>query len=70
MLSQTGLLLGGAGLLLALIAVIIDRLNFPQRKFTPKRVWTYGRGPFRDRTGAHIVEEYEEYDEEYEENEI
>lgn len=56
------MLLGGAGLLLALIAVIIDRLNFPQRKFIPKRVWTYGRGPFRDRTGAHIAEVWEEED--------
>ncbi len=62
MISQTGLLLAGAGLLLAFIAVIIDRLNFPQRKFTPKRVWTYGKGPFRDRTGSHIVEVYEEED--------
>jgi hypothetical protein len=60
MISQTGLLLGSAGLLLALIAVIIDRLNFPQRKFIPKRVWTYGSGPFRDRTGAHIVEIWED----------
>lgn len=60
MISQTGLLLVGAGLLLALIAVIVDRLNFPQRKFVPKRVWTYGAGPFRDRTGAHIVEVWED----------
>ncbi len=60
MISQTGLLLGGAGLMLALIAVVIDRLNFPQRRFQPKRVWTYGHGPFRDRTGAHIVEVYED----------
>ncbi|NNE94582.1 MAG: hypothetical protein HKN24_00970 [Acidimicrobiales bacterium] len=60
MISQTGLLLGGAGLMLALIAVIIDRLNFPQRRFIPKRVWTYGEGPFRDRTGAHIVEIWED----------
>ena len=42
--------------MLALIAVVIDRLNFPQRKFHPKRVWTYGHGPFRDRTGAHIID--------------
>jgi hypothetical protein len=42
-------------LTLAIIALLIDRINFPQRPFRPKRIETEARGPKRDRTGAHIV---------------
>jgi hypothetical protein len=43
-------------LLLASIAVLVDRLNFPQPPFRPKRIQPSDRHPTRDRTGAHIVE--------------
>ena len=47
------LLLGG--LVVAAIAVIIDRLNFPQRAFKPRQVEVgEGHATTRDRTGAHI----------------
>jgi hypothetical protein len=45
-----------AGLLLGLVAVIIDRLNFPQPRFRPRTVVDEGRRRTpRDRTGAHVV---------------
>lgn len=58
MTEQTILLLCAGGLLLGLIAVVIDRINFPQRKFQPKSVQIEPgeRGARRDRTGAHIVD--------------
>ncbi len=58
MTQQTVLLLCAGGLLLGLIAVVIDRLNFPQRKFQAKTVEIEAdeRGSRRDRTGAHIVD--------------
>lgn len=43
-------------LVLGLIAVVLDRINFPQRPFRPKRIQTEAGGPARDRTGAHIVD--------------
>ena len=45
-------------MILGLIAVVIDRLNFPQRKFRPKTVSIEPkeRRAARDRTGAHIVD--------------
>lgn len=45
-------------MILGLIAVVIDRLNFPQRKFRPKTVAIEPkeRHAARDRTGAHIVD--------------
>ena len=56
MSQSTILLLCGGGLILAFIAVIIDRLNFPQRRFVARGTRVDGRaGPTRDRTGAHIV---------------
>ncbi len=55
MTQQTVLILAGAGLILGLIAVVIDRLNFPQPKFRAKGV-RVGEDQARDRTGAHIVE--------------
>lgn len=55
MTQQTVLLLAGAGLILGLIAVVIDRLNFPQPKFRAKGV-RVGDEQRRDRTGAHIVD--------------
>ncbi|MDA3040929.1 MAG: hypothetical protein O3C27_15650 [Actinomycetota bacterium] len=48
-------LLAGA-LLLGLIAVLIDRLNFPQRRFVPKRTALVKGTRHRDRTGAHITD--------------
>lgn len=47
-----------SALVLAAIAVIIDRLNFPQRPFRPKRLQAGHHGPDRDRTGAHIRDVY------------
>lgn len=54
MFSVLALVLGA--LFLSLIAVLIDRINFPQRRFRPKQIRTGKRGAIRDRTGAHIVE--------------
>ena len=45
-----------AAIVLAALAVVIDRINFPQKPFRPKRIETAGRGAARDRTGAHIVD--------------
>lgn len=49
------LCLGGLGL--ALLAIVIDRFNFPQRRFRPKRMPMNAHGSQRDRTGAHVVDE-------------
>lgn len=43
-------------LALAVIAVLVDRVNFPQRRFRPKRIRIAEEGAARDRTGAHIVD--------------
>jgi hypothetical protein len=57
MTQNAVLLLCAGGLLLGLIAVVIDRVNFPQRRFTAKGVRLSRRkGPSRDRTGAHIID--------------
>ncbi len=45
-----------AALIIGFIAVVVDRLNFPQRKFRSKAIELQGRGPHRDRTGAHIID--------------
>ncbi len=48
-------------LVLGLIAVVLDRVNFPQKPFRPKRIKTGdSSGPTRDRTGAHIVDTVDE----------
>lgn len=49
----TWLVLGS--LVLAALAVVLDRVNFPQRPFRPKRIEVGPDGVSRDRTGAHIV---------------
>ena len=49
-------LLIGAAIVLGLIAVLIDRLNFPQKRFRPKAVAVDHKGRARDRTGAHIID--------------
>lgn len=55
--SNTVLALLAGALLLGLIAVLIDRLNFPQRRFVPRRTVVRRRGGRqRDRTGAHITD--------------
>ena len=54
--STTVLFLCVAGLLLAGIAVLVDRLNFPQDGFRPRQIRPSDEFPTRDRTGAHIVE--------------
>lgn len=47
----------GAAIVLGLIAVLIDRVNFPQKRFRPKAVDVDHRGrAARDRTGAHILD--------------
>lgn len=51
------LALGGAGLLLALLAVLIDRLNFPQPRFRARKIRRSRKGPARDRTGAHVIDD-------------
>lgn len=57
MTQNTIYLLCGGGIILGLIAVVIDRLNFPQRRFVAKGVRVNrDRGASRDRTGAHIVD--------------
>lgn len=57
------LLIGGA-IVLGLIAVLIDRVNFPQKRFRPKAVAVDHRGrAARDRTGAHIIDVAEDEDE-------
>ena len=46
-------------LVLSVLAVVLDRVNFPQRPFRPKGLEA-GSRVARDRTGAHIVEELDE----------
>lgn len=56
--TLTWLVLGA--LALSVLAVVLDRVNFPQRPFRPRGL-DVTRGPVaRDRTGAHIVDEIEE----------
>jgi hypothetical protein len=55
--TQALLVLAGIGLLVALVSVLIDRLNFPQPRFRARKVVYDRRGPHRDRTGAHIVDD-------------
>ena len=47
-------------LILGTLAVVLDRVNFPQRPFQAKRIETPQRGSSRDRTGAHILDESED----------
>ena len=49
-------------MLLATLAVVLDRVNFPQKPFRPKRIETGTRGATRDRTGAHILDLDEDED--------
>ena len=49
-------LLCAGALVLSLIAVLVDRLNFPQSRFRPRQIRTSARHPTRDRTGAQIIE--------------
>lgn len=49
-------LLAIAALILAVIAVLVDRLNFPQPRFRPKQIKPSKQNPTRDRTGAHILD--------------
>lgn len=54
-MTQTLVLqLCAAGLILSLAAVLIDRLNFPQRRFRAKSIEVERRYSSRDRTGAHV----------------
>lgn len=54
--SSTVFLLALGSLFLALIAVLVDRLNFPQARFRARQVRPSESSPSRDRTGAHIVD--------------
>ncbi len=54
--QSTVLLLCLGGVVLSAIAVIIDRVNFPQRRFRPRSIRIDPRSRrTRDRTGAHVV---------------
>ena len=56
--SITWLVLGA--LILGTMAVVLDRVNFPQRPFQARRIKIPQRGSSRDRTGAHILDESED----------
>ena len=57
MTANTVYLLCAGGLIMGAIGVIIDRLNFPQRRFMAKGVSISSEiGATRDRTGAHILD--------------
>lgn len=65
--SITWLVLGA--LILGAVAVVLDRVNFPQKPFRPKRIQTPRQGSSRDRTGAHIIDEDEDENEDEDEDE-
>ncbi len=50
------LLMLGAAIILGLIAVVIDRLNFTQTKFEPRKIEVDLDHHTRDRTGSHIAD--------------
>ncbi|MEL6984895.1 MAG: hypothetical protein AAFO29_20870 [Actinomycetota bacterium] len=54
--GSTVFLLALGALFLALIAVLVDRLNFPQARFRGRQVRPSESNPSRDRTGAHILD--------------
>ncbi len=54
--GSTILLMAIGALLLSLIAVLVDRLNFPQPRFRSRQVRPSESTPSRDRTGAHVVD--------------
>jgi hypothetical protein len=55
--SSLVLVLIAGGIALAAVAVVVDRLNFPQRRFVPKQIPVdESSEASRDRTGAHIVD--------------
>ncbi len=58
--GNTIFLLCAGALILAVIAVLVDRLNFPQARFRPKQIKPSEQYPTRDRTGAHILDVEEE----------
>jgi len=51
------LLMFGAATVLGLIAVVIDRLNFTQPKFRPRKIEVDLDHSTRDRTGSHIADQ-------------
>lgn len=54
--GNTIFLLCAGALILAVIGVLVDRLNFPQSRFRPKQIKPSAKGATRDRTGAHILD--------------
>ena len=54
--ADTILALAAGALLLSFIAVLVDRLNFPQPRFRPRQIRPSETSPSRDRTGAHVVD--------------
>lgn len=56
MTQQDLMLLFAGAVLLGLIGVVIDRLNFPQKRFRPKTTMVEKGRRSRDRTGAHITD--------------
>jgi hypothetical protein len=65
--SIVWLILGA--LILSALAVVLDRVNFPQRPFRAKQIVTDGPSAARDRTGAHIVDDEDGDDEDEDEDE-
>lgn len=59
--GNTIFLLCAGALVLSVIGVLVDRLNFPQSRFRPKQIKPSERGVTRDRTGAHILDVDEEH---------
>lgn len=58
--GNTVFLLCAAALILAVIGVLVDRLNFPQGRFRPKQIKPSDEHSTKDRTGAHILDIDEE----------
>lgn len=54
--SSTIFLMAIGALVLAFIAVLVDRLNFPQPRFRARQVRPSESTPSRDRTGAQIID--------------
>lgn len=54
--ADTILALAAGALMLSFIAVLVDRLNFPQPRFRARQIRPSESTPSRDRTGAHIVD--------------
>lgn len=43
--------------ILSVLAVVLDRVNFPQKPFRARQIVSDGSRAPRDRTGAHLIDE-------------